>query len=183
MTDAGGWDVCEVPTIVRVRAGTVAQLPELFDWVPAVEYPVDLTLAEATAAAARHGLVSGQGHLSLSPAQLARGLGAPRVARAALGCVAVVEVDPGGGGFHVRRMSAPEAAEQLPRIRFGRDSYPTSETVFRRYAPAAPPPAPGEATPPRLTEAVPWFHVRAGARFLRSRQAPRELLQTLLEGR
>jgi hypothetical protein len=177
-----GWEVCGVPTIVRVRPETVSALPELFRGVPPVEHAVDLTLEETERAVVRHGVVATPRYLSLSPPQFARGLGVRLTARANLSCVAVISVDNDVGQFVARRLSPGEAADARPDLAFGHGTELGRRTVFDRYLDeAGPPPLRPPAAVP-LAEAVPWFHVQVGPSFLHSNTAARELLEMLLAG-
>jgi hypothetical protein len=176
---AHGWQVTGVPTIVSVRPGTMRRLPDLFQAVPAVPRPVDLTLREATSAAARVGVVTEPSQLSLSPAQLAHEVGSGLSQGGPLACLAVIGVEAGVGDFHVRRLSRAEATETIERVRYGASTRGHESTVFERTFSS------GDREPPRGPlehdlSAHDWVRVGVTDRFLSSPGAPEKLLRTLL---
>ena len=178
---AHGWQVTGVPTIVSVRPGTMRRVPDLFRTVPAVARPVDLTLAEATSAAARFGVVTEPSQLSLSPAQLAQEVGTRLSPGGALACLAVIAVEAGAGDFHVRRLSREEAVEAIEGVRYGARAPGEEPTVFERTFSG------GDAEPPEAPlehdlAALDWFRVGVTERFLTSPGAPEKLLRTLMPG-
>jgi hypothetical protein len=175
-----GWQVTGVPTIASVRPGTMRLLPDLFRTVPAVPRPIDLTIPEAAAAAARFGTVTEPTALSLSPAQLAREVGSTLCAGRPLACLAVIGIDSDFGDFHVERLSQRDAADAIKRVRYGANARADAPTVFERVfagdhrGSATEPPAPDLA-------ASPWVQIGITERFLTSPDAPRALMRTLCE--
>ena len=178
---AHGWQVTGVPTIVSVRPGTMRRLPDLFQTVPAVRRPVDLTLREATSAAARFGVVTRPSQLSLSPAQLAHEVGSRLSQGGPLACLAVIDLQDGPGDFHVRRLSRAQAAEAIEGVRYGASNREEEPTVFARtFSSSDREPTRGPLEHDDSTHD--WVRVGVTERFLSSPRAPEKLLRTLLSG-
>jgi hypothetical protein len=177
---AHGWQVTGVPTIVSVRPGTMRCLPDLFRTVPAVARPIDLTLREATSAAARFGVVTKPSQLSLSPAQLAHEVGSRLSQGGPLACLAVIGVEAGAGDFHVRRLSRVQAAETTEGVRYGARAQDEPTVFERTFATADREPTRGPLEHDLSTHD--WVRVGVTERFLSSPGAPEKLLRTLLSG-
>jgi hypothetical protein len=154
-----------MPTAVGLRPDTLAMFPRLVADLPAVPRPGVLTLEEQ----ARHGSAERLDRarpIRISPAQLARGLGVPRVAVAPLRCVLFPARDdaagrsPDGDDADVRRLSVAEARNALARARFGAGTDAEPTLFERRFGGTCPDPAPLEEA---LAARVPCFRVRARA--------------------
>jgi hypothetical protein len=178
---ASGWQVTGVPTIVKVRTGTMRRLPDLFRTVPNVAHPIDLTLREATSAAAEFGVVTEPRRLSLSPAQLAHEVGSRLSQGGPLARLAVIGVQDGVGDFHVRRLSRAQAAETIEGVRYGASGREDEPTVFERtFSTGDREPTPGPLEHDLSTHD--WVRVGVTERFLTSPGAPEKLLDALLSG-
>ena len=169
----GGIEAHGIPTVVSHRPGTLPA--PMLDAAAQRGYAATLTLAEARAS----GRGSGLGVPSLSPAQLCRLAGVPRVAGGRVGAVLLPVVDPSSDGLELRPLSPREAADHVDALRFGPPEEPSS--------PLFPPPPPGRDPAPHtsrdpliaLQEDVPWAVVRLGAPW--DRRALRRL-ERLLAG-
>lgn len=101
-----------MPTIVSLRAGTLALSPRLRDEVDSKAWHCASTIAEARAHRRSGEPAEGAGERwppGLSPSQLCALLGVEPRAGGALARVVFPEIAPGGGRFALRRL-APEAA-------------------------------------------------------------------------
>ena len=129
-----GIDVLGMPSAVKVRPGTAAELPELGAAAPPVERPYLWSLSEGgTPPPMRLGRSRGEGpvdadpgELQLSPAQVAAALGVECLSRARLGVLVFPEVDTTIRGWRVEPAGA------------GRDGELALVERLRRGHPAAP---------------------------------------------
>jgi Ser/Thr protein kinase RdoA (MazF antagonist) len=163
----GGIEAHGMPTIVSHRPGTLPAA--MLEAAAQRGYAATLTLAEARAS----GRAPGAEVPSLSPAQLCRLAGVPRVAGGRIGAVLLPVVDPSGGGVGIRPLSRREAAARAEALRFGPPGEPSSELFTPPPPEIDPAPAPSRDPVAALQEDVPWAIVRLGAPW--DRRARREL--------
>jgi hypothetical protein len=172
------WECRGIPSLVIVRAETVAAMPQLLQGLPAVRWPGHLSLAESRTALEQHGPLRDPRRLQLSLRQFSRGLSAPVSGGAELGAIAVLRTDPHARSPYRVRPIAPAARPRaLHRLAYGGADplAPPARTVFDRFAG----PGDGRAPAADLLDAVPWFEVEVGPEFLTSVQAARDLLETM----
>jgi hypothetical protein len=154
-----GWQVRGVPTIVRVRPGTIEALPHLF---ASVAWVGD----------------SPEGPMLNLPA-FARAVGVPLAAGGPAIRLALLTRNDHTDAFAVRLLPPDEAARRLAPARFGALTEPRPPTVFEEalgYA-AAPEDDPGLLG--ALAREVPCVELRVGPRLLASAGAGRDLLGAL----
>jgi hypothetical protein len=108
-----------VPTLVSVRAETLAMFPELRDRLAARAYQHELRLGEAPAVPVADGRWAGGGR-SLSPAQFCDLLGVTRAAEARLGAVLFPRVTRARGRIELEPLSAEQGAAKLVHTLFPR---------------------------------------------------------------
>jgi hypothetical protein len=176
----GGWKVRGVPTVVNVRVDTATRLPHLFRDVPAVDHPVDLTLADAVRAFRSAGPVTTPGDVRLMPAQLAAALGAPLVGGGGLVRIAMPRFDASARGFRIATMTPTDALQRLPGVRYAASSEQRGPTLFEGFlgvgAPSADP-----ALLAALAKEVRCVELVVGPSLLESSAQAGELLDALLE--
>jgi hypothetical protein len=173
-----GWQIRGVPTIVGVRPGTMALLPQVF--AGAAERTVHLTADEmATWATADRRIKPGRVP-SMTLAQMAQRVGVPLAAGGRLASVSVLQIDESVPTFAVRPLAPSEAEAALYPLRFGRLTEPRPLTVFEALLGRSAPPVFDRPLLSRLVAAVPCFEVRVGSGLLESASAGRELASTLL---
>jgi hypothetical protein len=177
---AEGFEVRGVPTMVSIRPATLGFLPRLARGVPDVERPGHLTLAEADAALAERGELGEPRRIRLSPAQLARQLGAPLAASAALAAVAFPDAAADPGALAVERLGPAEAARRLPGALFGVESGKAEPTAFERLCGASRPAGADRCAVEALAARVPCFSLRIGSARYADPGAARSILATCL---
>jgi hypothetical protein len=180
---AGQWRTIGVPTIVSVRADTLARLPGLFATIPNVEWPARLTLEEAQSEPMTSGREWSTPELFVSLAQVAAALGVPLSAGGALRCVAFLVVDADVDFFTVRDLNVVQAATRFDAVRFGATTQPRGPTVFETFlGPSSVAHAADTAdTACQLPADVRCAELRVGSRFLESATAAEDVLHALSE--
>jgi hypothetical protein len=108
-----------LPTLVSVRAETLAMFPELRDRLAARAYQHELKLGEAPGIPVASGRWAGRGR-SLSPAQFCDLLGVTRAAEARLGAVLFPRVTRARGPIELEPLSAEQGAARLVHTLFPR---------------------------------------------------------------
>ena len=177
---AGGFEVRGVPTMVSVRPQTLGFLPRLARGVPDVERPGHLTLEESDAALAERGELRKPRRIRLSPAQLARQLGAPLAASAALAAIAFPEAAADPDALALERLSPAESARRLPGALFGVDSGKAGSTAFEHLVGASRPAGADRRGLEALAARVPCFSLRIGSARYADPSAARSILATCL---
>jgi hypothetical protein len=177
---AEGFEVRGVPTMVSVRPATPGFLPRLARGVPDVERPGHLTLAEADVVLAERGELREPRRIRLSPAQLARQLGAPLAASAVLAAVAFPEAAEDPGAFALERLAPAESARRLPGALFGVDSGKAGPTAFEHLVGASRPAGADRRGLEALAARVPCFSLRIGSARYADPGAARSILATCL---
>lgn len=162
-----------IPTVVSHRSGTLPLA--MLQAAARRGYAATLTLAEARGS----GRDPGHEVPSLSPAQLCRLTGVPRVAGGRIGAVLLPMVDPSGDGFEIRPLSRWEAADRVDALRFGPPGDPSSQLFAALPRARAPAPAAPRDPVVALPQEVPWAVVRLGAPW--NRRARRQLGRFLAE--
>lgn len=157
---AAGWEAHGIPTIVNVRAGTLALLPELAAAVARVRVGPDLTVADATAARSHSAGSSPDARVKLSPAQLAAALGTGRAASCRLAAILLPDPRPSAGEITITRLAPDAAARSIATARFGAHAEENVPTVFARLAGATRPSDADEAVLARVAREVPCFAIR-----------------------
>ena len=139
------WHACPIGTVVSVRPGTRALFPALTGPFPAVRSPAHLTVAELAACAARDAAGAGgdtaPARVTLSPAQFAHALGAPRSAGGRVAGVLLLAIDPDLDGYRITPLDADAAEPALAAVEYGCRPVGLPRTVFEDWlgiGPAAP---------------------------------------------
>jgi hypothetical protein len=174
-----GWRIDGIPTMVRVRPGTLALLPGVLGSAP-LGRSLHLHEGElATATEAQLALAPGLGP-ALSLRQMARFTDSPVAGPGLLGAMAFLSVDQQAAGFTLRRLGRSEALGALGAVRYGLSTEPRPATVFeRRLGRTAPGPSDPEALE-AVIAATPCFELTIGPAQLARRGAAGELAEALL---
>jgi hypothetical protein len=169
-----------VPTIVKLRPGTLGLFPAVAERVAASGYYQRLTIAEASV---RPAIAAGRqtDEPRLSPAQLCRLLGVRARAGCEIGAVVFPRVTGEAGGFALRRLAAEEVAGRLEGAFFGARPARWTSDVFALADEPSPPDrdelvARGRA----LAARVPGFECRLGLDAYASPRAAGDLVAALL---
>jgi len=177
--EGGSWQALGVPTIVGLRAGTLAALPHLLGAIASRGRTIHLTVTEAERApASSRERVPGR-HLAVSLAQLARRLAVPLVAGGRIGCIVMLVVDHDVHAFALRRLAPPEAGPRLLALRFGAATEPRPPTVFETWVGRHPGPVDDVTRLDALVRTTACAEVRVGPGLLAGEQAATDLLSAL----
>ncbi len=176
---ADGWTAGGVPTIVNVRPGTLALLPDFAAAVARVAAGPDRTVAEATAARTRG---AADGPTKLSTAQLAAALGARLAPPMPLAAIVFPDPRAARDEIAIERLTGADAAHGIATARFAQHAERDVPTAFARLAGAARPPGAEEALLARLALEVPCFAVRLGAAALGTATGGTRLLAAIGHG-
>jgi len=150
-----------VPTLVSLRTGTLRWFPSLPVGLP--ERPSLLHAAELAAQAGAPPADAPPLHLTLSPAQLARRLGAGIAASAPIAAVVFPVISPNCASWSLEEISPEDGAAWLRECLYGVTTGPRARTVFEAAALGT-----GRGQPPRaqladrLASRVPLFRCRLG---------------------
>lgn len=107
----GAWTARGMPTIVRLRAGSLELHPEVAARLRAAEPEVSNALGEETAGQPRWPRAPGSA--GLSPAQLRALLGVPALAEARLAAIVLPRLSHEPGSFALARLDPARAADRL----------------------------------------------------------------------
>jgi energy-coupling factor transporter ATP-binding protein EcfA2 len=173
-------EVAGVPTIVSVRPGSLAWLPQLARGLPDVERIGHLRRPELEAALAEHGPLAAPRRLKLSPPQLAGQLGVPLAARASLDAIVFPEAGAAPDGLALERLDRDAAGRRLAETLFGVHSGRTGPTEFERRAGAARPADADARGLEAVAARVPCFSLRFGHERYADDHAARSILQATL---
>jgi hypothetical protein len=165
---ADGWTAYGIPTIVKVRPGTLALLPDFAAALGGVAAGPDRTVAEATAAHASGAAID---TTKMTVAQLAAALGAERAGPTRLAAIVFPDRRAAHDEIAIERLTGADAAHAIATARFGRHAERDVPTAFARLADAARPPGADEALLARLAVEVPCFSARLGVGALRTAAA------------
>jgi hypothetical protein len=176
-----GWSAHGVPVPVSVRADTVQRLPHLFRAVPATARPSRLTLAEADAAATRHGTVRDPVRLQLSPPQFARALGCSMAASGSVACLAFVTVSDDVRGFDVSDIDETASRARIATSVYGPRGSETGCTVFEEFLGVHRPESADTRTGGRFAAEVRCVELQVAPGILEDDGLARGLLALLLE--
>ena len=150
-----------LPTIVSVRTGTLRWFPSLPQGLP--ERPALLSAAELAAQAGAAPASAAPLHLSMSPGQLAKRLGAGVAASAPIAAIVFPEIAPSATSWSLERLSREDGTHWLRESLYGGASGLRATTVFAQLALGS-----RRLTPPRTTlldrlaSRVPCFRLRLG---------------------
>jgi hypothetical protein len=150
-----------MPTLVSLRTGTLRWFPDLAQGLPA--RPALLSAAELAAGAGGAPAPGARLHLSLSPGQLARRLGADVAAAAPIAAIVFPEIAPAAVSWSLDAIAPADGATRLRECVYGRSSGARATTIFAALAAG-----PRRAEPPRaalvdrLAARIPLFRLRLG---------------------
>jgi hypothetical protein len=166
-------------TIVSVRPGTLAMFPELARRLRDSGFHYARQLGEGAAPSRPD--VPADGRQALSPAQFRRVLGVEGCREAVARAIVFPSVTRRAGGIELRRLELDEAAVQLGRSVFGRDTRLRSHACFA-LGDRAPLPDDGalEVACARLAAIVPTFECRLGLDAYVDTTSTERALATLL---
>lgn len=170
---ADGWTAYGIPTIVNVRPGTLALLPELATAIAGIAAGPDRTVAEARAA---HASGARADTTKMSVAQLAAALDAERAGPTPVAAIVLPDRGAAHDEVTIERVTGTDAADGIATARFAQHSERDVPTVFARLFGAARPPGAEAALLARLADEVPCFRVRLGAGALQTAAAGTRLL-------
>lgn len=170
---ADGWTAYGIPTIVNVRPGTLALLPDFAAAIGGIAAGPDRTVAEARAA---HASGTATGAAKMSVAQLAAALDADRAGPTPLAAIVLPDRRAAHDEVAIERLTRADAAHGIATARFGQHADRDVPTAFARLADAARPPGAEEALLARLAVEVPCFTARLGIGALRTAAGGTRLL-------
>lgn len=176
---ADGWTAYGIPTIVNVRPGTLALMPDFAAALGRIAAGSDRTVAEAMAAHARGAATDAT---KLSVAQLAAALDAERAGPTPLAAIVFPDRRAAHDEITIERMTGADAAHGIATARFGQHAERDVPTAFARLADAARPPGAEEALLARLAVEVPCFSARLGAAALQTAAGGTRLLAAVGRG-
>lgn len=171
----GGTTARGIPTAVRIRPGTLAGHPELRAGDRPGERPLLYHRGERGEV-----LPAVSDTLTLSPSQVARRLGVPSVARAPLGTVVGVEVDPRCASWSLEVLDTAAGDALLRAGLYGGDGDARGDTIFEQQLGRVRPAAMATATR-NVTTALPVLRCRLGGDAYRARVGGRTLLEALVD--
>jgi hypothetical protein len=171
----GGATARGIPTAVRIRPGTLTGHPELRAGDRPGERPLLYHRGERVDV-----LPAVSDTLTLSPSQLARRLGVPSVARAPLGAVVGVEVDPRCASWSLEVLDTAAGDALLRAGLYGGDGDARGDTIFEQQLGRIRPATMATATG-NVTTALPVLRCRLGEDAYRVRVGGQTLLETLVD--